>query len=219
MNRGRIRALALIVTGIALSGVLIVLTYAGPISADVPWPTPPPGPRPPVPKVIGLDNIKPPGNVPLGATSSVILPLWMPAPRFPPVPKFTPVKSPDGVRIISDAGSILETVQLVYLPLGEDGPTTGPNQVLKMVFDLSAYDHQGNPISLDLRRPWVLEVPIQRLIKGFEDPARFLIARYEGNKGWMPLVTSYHRNRGILQARLLKVGLFAVLFEPRDISG
>ena len=87
------------------------------------------------------------------------------------------------------------------------------------MFDLSAYDHRANQISLDLRRPWVLEVPIRGLAQPFEDPARLLITRYEKNRGWVPLVTSYHSNRGVLTARVLKVGLFAVLAEPRLISG
>lgn len=219
MTRSRIRGLALIAIGATLSCVLIVLTSAGPISAELPWPTPPPGPRPPIPNVIGDADIKA-VDVPPGGASWVILPLSMLVPRFPPVPSFT-LSSPDGVRIISDAGSIDSTVQLVYESILSitNVPQPGPQQELRKVFDLRAYDHRANQIVLELKRPWVLEVPIQGLKQPFEDPARFLIARYDENRGWIPLVTSYYRTRGILQARVLTVGRFAVLAEPRVISG
>ena len=152
----------------------------------------------------------------------MVLPLSMLVPRFPPVPSSS-FQSPDGVRIVSDAGSITTTVQLVYTPVlmtdTDKVSPPGPPQELRKVFDLRAYDHRANPTSLDLRRPWVLEIPIRGLTQPFEDPARLLIARYEENRGWVPLVTNYHRNRGTLLARVLKVGRFAVLAEPRLISG
>ena len=147
-------------------------------------------------------------------TRWVVLPLSSLLPRFPPVPSFS-FQAPDGVRIVSDAGSIISTVQLVYRQSPDDKVSNpGPGQELRKVFDLDAYDHRAKPISLDLRRPWILEVPIRGLTKTFEDPARLLIARHEEDRGWVPLVTNYHQNRGVLQARVLKVGRFAVLAEP-----
>ena len=221
MTLGWIRGLALIAIVIALSSVLVVLGAARPILADVPWPTPPPGPQPPIPKVIGGADIKPadvPHDVP-NAISWVILPRLMVLPRFPPIPS-TSFQSLDGVRIISDAGSIHSTVQLVYEPIPiDDAPPIGPYQNLQKVFDLRAFDHESKRITLDLRRPWVLEVSIQGLTRSFEDPTRLLIAHYDENRGWVPLITHYYRGRGILQARVLKAGLFAVLAEPKVISG
>ena len=194
---------------------LIALTNAGSISADDPWPTPPPGPRPSVPKVIVDDGIKP-VDTPLvaGATKWVVLPLAMLLPRFPPVPSSS-FQAPDDVRIVSDAGSIDSTIQLVYEPIpAADAQPPGPHQSLRKAFDLRTFDHQANRITLDLRRPWLLEVPIRGLIQSFEDPARFLIARYDEKSGWVPLVTSYYRNQGVLQVRILQVGRFAILAEP-----
>ena len=52
-----------------------------------------------------------------------------------------------------------------------------------------------------------------------ENPTRLVIARYDKDRGWQPLVTSYHRSRGVVQAGVLELGMFAVLFEPRVISG
>ena len=220
MNPTSILRLALLAAMVPLSWVLIVLTDASPTSADVAWPTPEPGPQPQVPKVIGDADVQKVDVPPKPGASWVILPLAMLVPRFPPVPSF-PVQSADGVRIISDAGSIITTVQVVYEPISPTSkvPQPGPLQELRKVFDLRAFDHRGDPTVLDLRRPWVLEVPIRGLRETFEDPARFLIARYEDSRGWVPLVTSYHRDRGILQALVLKVGRFAVIAEPPVISG
>ena len=210
VNRSRIRGLALAGFAVALSGAIIVLTNSMPISADTPWPTPPPGPQAPVPKVIDQPN---PVSTAAGETSWIIHPLAMQVPRFPPVPSAT-YRSPDGVAVISDAGSIDITLQLVYRSIDVDkAPMPDPRQELKKVFSLRAYDHQGDGITLRLRRPWVLQVPIRGLTEAFEDPARLLLAHYDQAVGWVPLVTNYHRSRGILQAWVLEVGQFAVLTE------
>lgn len=209
------KSVALAFISILLSYVLIVLANANPSSADNPWPTPPPGPKAPLPRVISEDNIKP-VEVPqvAGATRWVILPLAMPIPRFPPVPSST-FQSPDGVQIVSDAGSINTTVQLTYAPVPVDeARAPHPHQELRRVFDIRVFDHSASRIDLELRRPWVLEVPVTGLTKSFENPARLLIARYDEGTGWVPLVTSYYASSGILQARVLQVGRFAVLAEP-----
>ena len=211
--------MALATTGAALSCALIVLTNSASILADVPWPTPPPGPQPPGVRVIDSD-IKPAAvpSIP-GAISWVVLPQAMSVPRFPPVPR-SPFGAPDGVRIVSDAGSITSTVQLVYEPLSIEGlPPPGPGAALRKVFDLRAFDHQAKRITLNLRRPWVLEVPIDGLTRSFEEPSRLLLARYDESEGWVPLVTTYHRRRGMLETRLLDVGRFAVIMESLVISG
>ena len=125
------------------------------------------------------------------------------------------------MRVISDAGSILTTLQLVYEPIPDldDAPSPGPLQELRKVFDLRVYDHNANRTSPDLQRPWVLEVPVQGLTGALEDASRLVIARHVDGEGWMPLVTSYYIDRGILQARVLEVGLFAVVHEQKAITG
>ena len=219
MSSGWIRGWALATIGAVLSCALIALTNSGSILADVPWPTPPPGPQPPGVRVIDTD-IKP-AAVPAipGAISWLVLPQAMSVPRFPPVPR-SAFDAPAGVHIVSDAGSITSTVQLVYAPISIEGlPSPGPGADLRKVFDLRAFDHQANRITLKLRRPWVLEVPIDGLTRSFEEPSRLLLARYDEREGWVPLVTIYHRHTGMLETRLLDVGRFAVIMESLVISG
>ena len=193
--------------------IVLALIGSGLISADVPWPTPPPGPRPPDPRVIS-SGIKP-ANVPAvaGATLWLIPPLAVPVPRFPPVPS-SEFDSPDGVRIVADAGSITSTVQVVYepIPVAQAKPAAA-GQGLRKVFVLRSYDHQADRVDLGMRRPWTMDVQISGLTESFEDPGRLLIARYDDSLGWTPLVTSYYRDSGILRARLLGMGTFAVISE------
>lgn len=139
-------------------------------------------------------------------------------PRFPPVPS-TQFQSPDGVRITSDAGSIVSTIQLVYQPIAiGDAPSPRGRLELRKAFDLNGYDIQGSRTELDLRRPWVVEIPVRGLTKTFEDPSRLLIARYEGDAGWVPLVTTHHLQREVLEARVLEAGRYGVLAETGIIS-
>lgn len=215
MTQSRVRGLALLSIGIALSFALVILANARSISAESPWPTPPPGPRPSLPKVISEADIKP-VDVPqvAGATRWTVFPLAMPVPRFPPVPSST-FQSPDGVQIVSDAGSIDTTVQLIYEPVPiVEAQVPDRRQELRKVFDIQIFDHRAKKINLDLRRPWMLEVPVLGLTESFEDPARLLIARYTERTGWVPLVTTYYATSGVLQAWVLQVGRFAVLAEP-----
>ena len=204
--------MSLATMGTVLSLILIVLTSAGTISADDPWPTPPPGPEAPIPRA--ETDIKP-APVPAvpGASSWVFPLLGMQVPRFPPVPSSS-FQSPDGVTVISDAGSILSTVQLVYEPISiEDAQSPISGQELRKVFDLRTFDHRANKLDLDLKRPWLLEVPARGLTEAFEDPARLLLVRHDARDGWVPLVTAYHRNQEILQALILEVGRFGVIAE------
>ena len=221
VGRGWFRGVALAVSGMTLGFLVMLLSNTGPSFAQQPWPTPPPGPQPSIPRIIAQESIKQ-VSVPLvpGATSSEVPPLAMQLPRFPPVPAFL-FEASETVRLISDAGSIMETLQMVYEPKPElsDAPSPGPLQELRKVFDLRAYDYQARRVSPELLRPWVLEVVAQGLSRSFEDPSRLIIARYDGEKGWVPLVTNYHIDRGILQALILEVGLFAVLHESKAITG
>ena len=204
--------MSLATIGTVLSLILVVLASAGTTSADDPWPTPPPGPEAPIPRVD--TDIKPAPVPPVpGASSWVFPPLGMQVPRFPPVPSSS-FQSPDGVTVISDAGSILSTVQLVYEPLSiEDAQSHITGQELRKVFDLRTFDHRANKLDPDLKRPWVLKVPVRGLTEAFEDPARLLLVRYDERDGWVPIVTAYHRNQGVLQALILEVGRFGVIAE------
>ena len=133
-------------------------------------------------------------------------PLAMPVPRFPPVPSSS-FDAPDGVRITSDAGSIITTVQLTYEPVQIDKARPAvPGQELRKAFTLRAFDHEAGSIRLDLRRPLVLEIPVRDLTRSFETPDRLLIARYHDSAGWVPLVTHYHRSLGVLRARVSGTG-------------
>ena len=215
MNHPWLRNAGLVTTGLALSCALILITSSDPILADVPWPTPPPGPQAAAPNVIATGIV--PAQVPAvpGSTLWVIPPLAMPVPRFPPVPSSS-FDAPDGVRITSDAGSIITTVQLTYEPVQIDKARPAvPGQELRKAFTLRAFDHEAGSIRLDLRRPLVLEIPVRDLTRSFETPDRLLIARYHDSAGWVPLVTHYHRSLGVLRARVLELGQFAVLAETQ----
>ena len=119
--------------------------------ADTHWPTPPPGPQASPAKVILEKDIKR-VRVPAvpGAISWIVQPLAMSIPRFPPVPSSS-FRSPEGVLIVSDAGWIDATVQLVYEPVDLDDSRVRPpgsGQKLRQVFDLRAFDHRANRIDL-----------------------------------------------------------------------
>ena len=217
----RIRALAPLAVTVALMGAVAVLTDAGPIGADgQPWPTPPPGPRPPAARVVAEADIKRVEVPPVaGAGSAVVLPLSMPLPRFPRVPSANYDWS-GGVRLTTDAGSVDRTLQLSFVPVDPDeAPQPPKHQLLRLAFDLRAFDHNAEEITPVLRRPWVLEIPTRGLTRAADDPARLLIVRHEGKDGWVPLTTTYHRSRGVLQARILRVGLFGVVMEPNVVAG
>ncbi len=217
MTHSWTRRAGLAVAGIVVSITLILLAHDGGIFADVPWPTPPPGPEAKLPNVIDPANVKQ-VDIPRVefAISWLISPLAMPVPRFPPVPK-SEVQSKDGLLLVIDAGSIDSTVQVVYEPLPLDkAPSSARHQEMLKAFDLQAFDHRAKRITLNLQRPWVLELPIRT---PYGDPSRLVIARYTADHGWLPLVTSYHQSRGILEARVLSLGRFAILSEPRIVSG
>ena len=219
----RIRALAPLAVIVALIGAIGVVTNAGPLGADGhPWPTPPPGPKPSAPRVVAESDIKR-IEVPsvAGAGVVVVLPLSMPLPRFPKVPSAVH-EWPGGVHLTIDAGSVDRTLQLSLVPVDLDkAPKPRKHQLLRLAFHLRTFDHEAKEIELELRRPWVLEIPTRGLtqVPEAEDPARLLIVRHEGEDGWVPLTTTYHRARGVLQARILHVGLFAVVMEPNVVAG
>ena len=220
MNFARqIRRLAPLIT-LAVLGAFILLSDARSTGADNPWPTPPPGPKPSAPRVVAESDIKRVEVPPVaGASSVVVLPLSMPLPRFPRVPSST-FEWFGGVRLTIDAGSIGHTLQLSFIPLDlEDAPQPPERQQLRLAFDLLAFDHDAKKIPPDLRRPWVLEIPIRGLTRSFEDPARLLVVRHEEKRGWVPLTTTYHKTRAVLQVRILKVGRFAVVMEPNVVAG
>lgn len=216
----RIQALAPLAVMVALMGAVAVLTNADQIGADgQPWPTPPPGPRPSAPRVVAeadINRVEVPSVA--GASSAVVLPLSMPLPRFPRVPRSNYDWS-GGVRLTTDAGSVDLTLQLSFVPVDPDeAPQPPKHQLLRLAFDLRAFDHNAEEITPVLRRPWVLEIPTRGLTQVSEIPARLLIVHHKGKDGWVPLTTTYHRSRGVLQARILHVGLFGVVMEPNVVS-
>lgn len=218
MTVGWTRAGGLIGIGFALCFVLLVVTGTELVSAESHWPTPPPGPKPPAARVIDASNLKLP-KVPPGATAWVVHPLPLIVPRFPPLPS-TQLDFPGGVQIISDAGSIFTTLQIVHEELAiSESPDPGQLQEVRKLFDVRAFDHEGKGVTPDFRRPWRLQVATLGLTEGSEDPGRLLLARHDKDRGWVPLVTHYYRSQGTLQALILDVGRFAVLYERRVLSG
>ena len=209
--------------GTALLTGLIVLLAGGLISANehgLAWPTPPPGPNPQIPRITNsndIDLVNPPSV--LGATVWIIDPIAALLPRFPPI-FTTDLRTTDGLQIVVSAGSTDDTVQVVYEPIPlDEAPQPGPQQDLRRVFDLRAFDDRGNGIDLDLRRSWLLKITAQGLIQNVESPSRLIIARYNDGSGWIPEVTTYHRNSGLLEIRILEPGLFGVIMESSIISG
>ena len=88
-----------------------------------------------------------------------------------------------------------------------------PLQRVVKVFDLKTYDHRGKEFQPEIHRPWVMEVPVNRLPGPTGDPSRLIFARYDGGR-WVPLVTSYFRYDNMLVSLILVTGRFAVLSEP-----
>ncbi len=210
----RERVVSLVLGVVFFLGILAFL--ATPLVFSQPaWPTPPPAPRSPPPEIIPFDQITPVPVVTVsGAASAVIHPLLAGSvPRIPPLKDVT-FESPDGIRLISEAGSLQRTVQLLYAPVPlDDAPQAGPNQQLLRTFDLSTFDDQASRVSPSLERSWLLEVPLEGLDLGSNHPTRLLLALYDPEtQRWAPLVTSYFSKRGLLLARLLDVGLFAILY-------
>lgn len=200
-----------IIALVALSG-LVTLLIINLVSADSPWPTPPPAPLVTRPKFEG--NITPVDVPPVaGAVSSVIQPILQDfLPAIPPLNRVT-FHSPDSLKVTIEAGSLDRTIQLIYVPVPLD-QAVRPDRLQRLlrVFDLKPYDHRGREFQPELRRPWIMEVPVSKLPGPTGDPSRLLFARFEGGR-WVPLVTSYFRDDNVLVARILETGRFAILAE------
>ena len=215
INSGR-KAISLILGMALVMGIWAFLGAKG-VFSDPPWPTPPPAPPAPRARIIPLGQIT---EVALpsvtGASSVVLHPIsGGPVPRIPPLRSVT-FDSYQDVRLISEAGSLLHTVQVVYAPVSmSDAPSPDRHQILLRTFDLFAYDHQAKLVSPPLVRPWVLEVRLEELELGQAHPSQLLLARFDSqSKRWAPLVTSYFPSKGLLMAKILDVGRFAIMAEP-----
>ena len=114
---------------------------------------------------------------------------------------------------MSQAGTLAETVQLVYEPVPADSTGhVGLHLRPLRAFDLKSFDSRAENFSPRLLRPWVLEVDVPSSLESTVEPSRLLIARQEDGR-WQPLVTNYHSDRNILVARILSPGRFAVLHD------
>ena len=199
--------LCLLVALLAASSPTVALGQAPP------WPTPPPAPPLPLPSVVSISDIVP-VNPPLvpGASAALFLPLVPgPVPRIPPL-RGTPFETSDGLRLISQEGTLDQTVQLTYEPLAIDRASPfGPHLQPLQAFQLRTFDHRAREFTPSLRRPWVLEIPIPDSDQGPVNPEKLLIARWEKDGGWIPLITSYHRTRHVLILRVLQPGRYVLL--------
>lgn len=197
-----------LVTLCGVAGLLIV----GLASADSPWPTPPPAPPAPPPTVerVIAPVVAPPVA---GAVVRVIHPLPLGAiPAIPPLPSTT-FEGSGAVKITIEAGSLDRTIQLMYVPLAPDqAASPGRSQKVVWAFDLKSYDARGREFQPNLRRPWVLQVPVAQIPGNSGDPRQLLFARYEDGS-WLPQVTSYFPSDNVLVSRILQTGRFAILAE------
>ena len=217
MNRNSGRKVISLIVAIALVTGIWAFPGAKGVFSDPPWPTPPPAPPAPRTTIIPLGQIT---EVALpfvtGASSVVLHPISAGfVPRIPPLRSVT-FDSFQDVRLTSEAGSLLHTVQVVYAPVSmADVPSPDRHQILLRTFDLLTYDHQAERVSPPLVRPWLLEVRLVELELGQAHPSQLLLARFDSqSKKWAPLVTSYFPGKGLLVANILDVGRFAVMAEP-----
>ena len=198
------------------TGLLLIVGGFGSAFADPGWPTPPPAPKAPQP-VIAVDIA--PVELPptLGAILWEVQPLPQRGiPSIPPVNSDT-YETPGYLRITIEAGTLVETIQLTYVPdQREAAPPPHRLQKLVDVFDLTAYDHLGQQLEPTFRRPWILEVSVGDLPNLTGDPGRLEFAKLEGDR-WLPMVTNYFRQENVLVARIISTGRFAILAESPPI--
>ncbi len=198
------------------TGLFVILGRFDSTFADPGWPTPPPAPKARQP-VITVDIA--PVELPpaLGAILWEVQPLPQRGiPSIPPVNSDT-YETPGYLKISIEAGTLAETIQLTYVPIQrEAAPPPHRLQKLVDVFDLTAYDHQGQQLEPTFRRPWILEVSVRDLPNFTGDPGRLELAKLEGDR-WLPMVTNYFRQENVLVARIISTGRFAILEESPPV--
>jgi hypothetical protein len=113
---------------------------------------------------------------------------------------------------VIEAGTLSQTLQLVYEPLQlNEVEPIGPNLTLVRAFDVNGYDYRAKLVTPSSLRPWVLEIDIPGGSGASVNPTRLLVARENDAGNWVPMVTIYHRDSRILEARILGPGRYAVL--------
>lgn len=204
-------------TALMLAGLFVAAGVFGSAAlAGPPWPVPPPAPKAPQPMV--TTDIVPVELPPaLGAILWVVQPLAQGRiPSIPPVNSDT-YETPDYLKVTIEAGTLAQTIQLTYVREPRDAaPPPHRLQKLVEVFDLTAYDPQGQRIDPEFRRPWILEVSVGDLPDFIGDPGRLMFARLEGDR-WLPMVTNYFRQDKVLVARIISTGRFAILEESSPV--
>ena len=204
-------------TALIFAGLFVILGGLGSTAlAERPWPIPPPAPKFPQPVV--ATNIVPVELPPaLGGILWEAQPL--PQKRIPSIP---PVNSetyetPGYLKITIEAGTLAQTIQLTYVREPREGaPPPHRLQKLVEVFDLTAYDYQGQQLDPEFRRPWILEVSLGDLPNFTADPSRLMFAKLEGDR-WLPMVTNYFRQDNVLIVRIISTGRFAILEESPPV--
>ena len=198
------------IVGLASGGLF------GKVGAQEPWPTPPPAPRFPSPII---DSLIVPAEVPLieRGTRWEIQPLpQVIPPSLPPLPSDT-LEAPGRLRITIEAGTLARTIQLTYVPVAsESAPEALRWHRLVESFELKSFDHRGQEIDLEVRRPILLEASAQALPSPVADASRLIFARFDDGR-WRPLVTTYSRREGKIEVRILEAGLFGVFEEQPPV--
>ena len=120
-----------------------------------------------------------------------------------------------GIDIVVEAGSLLQTIQLVYSPVDIGKvPTNGKYRHRLKTFDLLAYDYGGEKVSPFLVRPWVLTIRLKDLELSQVDMSRLMIGRFDvDSEEWVPIITSYYPSDELLVSTILEVGRFAIMSE------
>ena len=202
---------------------VLIIGVIGPAvaGAQVPWPTPPPGPSGFYPQVIPSSEVKPisapksPGSI-----AVQVDPIFAgPVPRIPPRPSTTIVtgeaNTENRVTLHIDAGAIDKTLQLTYEPINVDMvPSPGSRHQIQRAFRIETYTHSGliteeifpYPIRLTLR------IHDQNIATVGSDPSRILLARFNPQRNeWVHLVTTYQPKDSRILVRILRTGLFALI--------
>jgi len=225
-----LRKLLFIVAVAAALGLLVDVRgvpSTSTVQAQVPWPTPPPGPSTRPLTVIPADQVVPVAAAQKpGSIAATINPVWPgPLPRIPPLPSIPLITSePDPqerVQIVIEAGTFLETFQMTYEPIAaSDAPRPLRGQHLRRAFRIRTFDHRGQETPLEFSRPVKVMVRYQHqdLEAAGGDPGALFMARWDASSDtWVPLVTAVMPQEQAIAIRILSPGLLALIAEPDPV--
>lgn len=232
MNAFRISRICFFIpwaTALALPMIIMSFFYFPVALAETPWPTPPPSPIGPLPRVIPASQVIP-VSAPetLGGIAVQLDPIFAGIlPRIPPLISTSIVTGEsdpqDRATIEFEVGTINRTIQLRYqpLPIGQVPPVS-PGRSVQRAFQFEIFDHAGAPVPVEFARPVRLKLQAQQdeRLAGAAEPARLLLARLDSQTNtWLSLVTIFDFNNDTIMARVIQPGIFALIAQPPPVSG